>query len=148
MTSQCPLCLYNAPLPGFEGICPQCRQDPTEALAAIRFRPLDPNAPQAETLAVSVMVVDCPCGCGALTRIPCGGYVLAHLWPDQIRFTLKLRPLGWLVWRLFRCRPPKGRLVILEFSEGGRLFCSPAALRPGHGPDLATERPLKWERAD
>lgn len=107
---------------------------------------VDPNKPEAETLPVSVMTVDCPCGCGALSRIPCGGYVLAHLWPDQIRFTLQSRWLSWFVWRLFKLRSPKGRLVILEFSGGGRLFCAPTRLHVGRKPDLATERPLKWER--
>lgn len=36
LTTQCPLCLWDAPLPGFKGVCPNCHEDTTEALAAIR----------------------------------------------------------------------------------------------------------------
>lgn len=36
LTSQCPLCLYDAPLPGFSGVCPKCGEDTTDAIRAIR----------------------------------------------------------------------------------------------------------------
>lgn len=35
-TTQCSLCLYLAPLPGFKSKCPSCKKDVTEALAKIR----------------------------------------------------------------------------------------------------------------
>jgi hypothetical protein len=35
-TSQCPLCFYLAPLPGFVGICPSCKQDTLEAMRRLR----------------------------------------------------------------------------------------------------------------
>jgi hypothetical protein len=40
------------------------------------------------TYQVQVMTVQCPCGCGALTVIPFRGILYAHLWADQIRFTV------------------------------------------------------------
>jgi hypothetical protein len=36
MTTQCPLCLYDAPLPGFAGICPQCGKPTRIAVRMIR----------------------------------------------------------------------------------------------------------------
>lgn len=35
-TTQCPHCLYLAPLPGFIGICPKCARDTVEEIARIR----------------------------------------------------------------------------------------------------------------
>jgi hypothetical protein len=35
-TSQCPLCLHTAELPGFIGICPACGKETREAIRKIR----------------------------------------------------------------------------------------------------------------
>ena len=37
-TSQCPSCLWNSPLPGFSGICPQCRVSTWAQIEEIRYR--------------------------------------------------------------------------------------------------------------
>src|SRR5271166_3982269 len=40
MTSQCPLCYWTAPSPGFVGLCPNCQHDTIEIIRAVRFPPV------------------------------------------------------------------------------------------------------------
>lgn len=109
-----------------------------------RWQPVDLMAPQAMTFEVERMTVACPCGCGALTAIQCHRFVLAHLWPDQIRFTLKLRWVERIVAWMLR-GGIKGRLVLLEFADGSRVQCPPSAMFVGARGDFATVRDTPWK---
>ena len=35
--SQCPFCFYEAPLPGFIGVCPRCLKDTTNLIGCLRY---------------------------------------------------------------------------------------------------------------
>ena len=100
------------------------------------------------TFDVEAATVVCECGCGALTRVPFRGALQAHIWPDQIRFTFKV--LSRTLWWMLRIRmwltggEFKGLLVLLEFTDGRRIQCSPTALRLGHR-DFCTERPCQYQ---
>lgn len=96
------------------------------------------------TFDVKRLVIVCPCGCGVLSDVECHGFVQAHVWPDQIRFTMKSRFLSWLFWRVFKVKPIRGLLVMLEFTDGKRLQCEPVSLKPGRYPDICTDRPCLW----
>ena len=37
ITSQCPFCFYDAPLPGFQGKCPRCGKDTTKIIGCLRY---------------------------------------------------------------------------------------------------------------
>jgi hypothetical protein len=100
------------------------------------------------------MTETCSCGCGCLTEVNLSAMIDAHLWPDQIRFTLKgidtVGVFGFCVRAIFRilmfyaCHKTfSGKLVMLKFADGARLQCEPIGLRAGRR-DFCTERGCKW----
>lgn len=101
----------------------------------------DRNPP---TYPVQIMTVQCPCGCGALTVIPFRGILYAHLWADQIRFTVRHSKFWTSVATWPLRKGVRARLVMLEFTTGERVQCEPAQLARGHYGDLATRRPCAW----
>lgn len=46
ITSQCPFCFYDAPPPGFEGLCPACGKDTTRLIGCLRYN--DPEFLEGE----------------------------------------------------------------------------------------------------
>lgn len=109
---------------------------------------------EASTHRVDTCTVVCSCGCGCLSTTPqFYGFLEAHLWPDQIRFTIRMPFTGMvgliarLLERLFlfyaKVKGFKSHLVMIRFMDGTFVQCEPIALRIGRR-DFCTERGCKW----